>query len=152
MPRTVIIRNTWRCSDCDFEWDIGGQDGCPEGDCVGHVYQTSDVSRMGTLTVSGVEDIEVEILDRDQTLVRQANQDAINAQIATEDSLGEFPTEVNREYQRDLRLADLEVFIASEKENGFFLATDAEKDAYRTAREADITRAIAAAKLREYTA
>jgi len=40
---------------------------------------------MGTLTVVGVEDIEVEILDRDETLMRQANQDAINAQIAIAD-------------------------------------------------------------------
>ena len=152
MPKTIIIRNTWRCSDCDFEWDIGGQDGCPEGDCVGHVYQTTDVSRMGTLTVVGVEDIEVEILDRDETLMRQANQDAINAQIAIADSHGEFPTEINREYQRDLRLADLEVFIAEEKAKGYFLATDEEKTTYRTAREADIVLAVAAARAREYTA
>jgi len=49
-------------------------------------------------------------------------------------------------------LADLEVFIAEEKAKGYFLATDEEKTTYRTAREADIVLAVAAARAREYTA
>ena len=152
MPKTIIIRNTWRCSECDSEWGSEIEGSCTQGGCGGNISQTTDVARMGRITVMGVEDIEVEILDRDETLMRQANQDAINAQIAIADSHGEFPTEINREYQRDLRLADLEVFIAEQKAKGYFLATDEEKTAYRTAREADIVLAIAAAKAREYKA
>ena len=115
MPRTVIIRNTWRCSECDSEWGFEIEGSCTQSGCGGNISQTTDVARMGRLTVMGVEDIEVEILDRDEALIRKANQDAINAQIATADSHGEFPTEINRQYHLYLRLSDLEVFIAEEK-------------------------------------
>ena len=72
MPRTIFVRKTWRCPTCDAEWDSDVQDGkvCPY--CgTGIVRQENDVTRCGTLTVMGVEDIEPEIEAADQARIQK---------------------------------------------------------------------------------
>ena len=63
MPRTIIVRQTWRCPTCDSEWDSPVLDGQVCSYCnVGVVRREMNPARCGTLTVIGEEDIEEELL------------------------------------------------------------------------------------------
>ena len=62
MPKTIVVRQTWRCPTCDSEWDTAILDGQICSRCEkGVVRRETDPTRCGTLTVMGEEDIESEI-------------------------------------------------------------------------------------------
>ena len=156
MPRTVIIRKTWRCPVCDAEWDSSAYNTLPCPYCgQGVVRIETNPARCGTLTVMGYEDIEEEILERDEATYRTRGLAGINAQAAAIDAEGEFATPVAMARFITRRIDDMEQKIASLKleaasgpteptfrPQGYFLRTPADITAYRSARRADIAAAI----------
>lgn len=62
MPKTIIVRQTYHCTDCRYESDVlvGA---CPTKGCRGDIYLETDPKKCGTLTVIGDEDIEAEIAE-----------------------------------------------------------------------------------------
>ena|SRR3990167_3777271 len=60
MPKTIIVRQTYHCTDCRYESDvlIGA---CTTTGCRGDIYLETNPAKCGVLTVIGNEDIETEI-------------------------------------------------------------------------------------------
>lgn len=60
MPKTVITRQTWHCTGCEYESDrIKGS--CSTNGCTGTIYEETDPARCGTLTIIGMEDVHIEL-------------------------------------------------------------------------------------------
>lgn len=154
MPKTVIIRNTWRCPVCPHpgpcQWDNDSLDGqvCPN--CHdGIIGLTNIVERMGTLTIMGPEDVEEEILERDESTYRARRITEISNDIERRDGEGQFATTIAKELALSRATATLDTRIAEKRDKEFFLEPE-EVAAYRQRRLNDIDAAIAVAKTKEY--
>lgn len=164
MPKTVIIRQTWRCPTCDSEWDSSILDGKTCSHCgQGVVRRETNPARCGTLSIMGEEEIDGEIEERTEATFRARRLAEVDTEIASLDAEGEFPTAVVRERRRAERKADVEQRIARLRQQeasdpteptfrpqGYFLATPADAATYRVRRQADIAAAIIAARMREH--
>ena len=117
---------------------------CPT--CKLALVKSTDPNDKITMTVMGEEDIEPEIIDRDETAHRTAKLTQVDAQIATMDIDGEFATTIAREKQRTQRKENAESEIARKKRTGYFLTSLAQVDAYRVKRKENIRLAIIEAK------
>ena len=154
MPRTVIIRKTWRCPVCPHpgsaQWDNDSLNGklCPL--CgVGIVRLETDPEKCGTLTVMGSEDIEDEIADRTESIHRVRRVASVSRITKT---LNEFGDEVTTQTavpfanatpdEQRYAVARMERDIAQLKAQNYFLVTPTDVVSYRTKRLADIASAI----------
>ena len=155
MPKTAVQQITFMCltglgnpnASCRFHRasnNMPSDNMCPV--CGKQLVRSTDSLDKITMTVMGEEDIEPEILDRDETSHRAAQLTAVAARIIRMDTDGEFPTPVRRELQRARFNALVEEEIAQRKREGFFLTTPAQIVAYRDKRKVDIVKAITAAR------
>ena len=175
MPKTIIKVKTFMCpngigdknSFCRFHraWDNLPKDRwgyikCPT--CNLELEKSIlDKDKM-TRTVMGEEDIEVEILDRDEPKHRSERITEIDAQIERMDRDGEFATEIKKERIRESMKKSAEEHIVNLKKQkgsdpseptfsplGYFLKNAAEVTTYRVKRKKDIAKAIVEARKHE---
>lgn len=156
MPKTIIIRRTWRCQVCyqagcwRCQWGDDALNGqkCPH--CgVGVVVEETDPNKCGTLIVKGEEDIEPEIMERTESNFRSKRQDAVSSQADKMDLDGDFPTATAKSRFIAQRHEEVENTIQLLRAKGYFLDTPTQISAYRAQRVTDIQKAIAAARVKE---
>jgi hypothetical protein len=104
---------------------------------------------MGTLTIMGPEDVEEEILERDESTYRARRITEISNDIERRDGEGQFATTIAKELALSRATATLDTRIAEKRDKEFFLEPE-EVAAYRQRRLNDIDAAIAVAKTKEY--
>ena len=163
MPKTIIKKRTWGCV-CLWNTDNPAWEGrdCPSCGKVRGVQRETNPARMGTLTIIGVEDVDEEVQERTEDTHRARRFAQGDAEIARREAAGEFPTLAAKELALTNYRSAVERNIARLKQQeatgqngptfrpaGYFLTTLAEVVAYRTARQGNITAAIAKAKLVE---
>ena len=155
MPQTKIFIKTFMCptglgnlnASCRFHRasdNMPADNLCPT--CKLVLVKSTQPQDKITMTVMGEEDIEPEIVDRDEKKHRTARLAGIDQAIDMFDKAGEFATTIKREIQRTQQKAYAEADIARKKKEGFFLTTPAEVSAYRAKRKQDIVEAIVKAK------
>ena len=155
MPKTVILKKTWRCPCCPHpglsQWDNDCFEGQPCPNCGEDIVAlTTDTDRMGTMTIIGEEDIEIEIAERDETTHRTKRQAETEEQLEGRDARGEFATTTAKDIARQNSHADIERNILSLDLAGYFLKTPEQVSVYRAKRVADISAAITEARKHEF--
>ena len=105
---------------------------------------------MGTMTIIGEEDIEIEIAERDETTHRTKRQAETEEQLEGRDARGEFATTTAKDIARQNSHADIERNILSLDLAGYFLKTPEQVSVYRAKRVADISAAITEARKHEF--
>ena len=187
MPKTIIKKRTWRCVECDYgqsfeptkeamDFQFNQNTGISltnvqENECPSCVLQgkreiqmkkVTDPKKKATTTVMGEEDIEPEIIDRDETKHRIVRLGEVDAQIERMDIEGEFATPVKKERIHNLGRNTVEEEIKMLKKEkgsnpealtfkpvGYFLNSASEVKDYRERRKRDIKNAIVKARLKE---
>ena len=158
MPKTIIQINTMFCptglgnpnASCRFHRasDNMTPDGkCPT--CKLDLVKSIDPLDKITMTVMGEEDIEEEILERDEPTHRLRRNNEIENNIINQKKNGELENPVKEAKHRKEALEQVERNIANLKVQDFFFTTSIQQNVYREKRKGDIRKAIVSAKLLE---
>ena len=158
MPKTIVYTRTFICptgkgdkaASCRFhraDDNLPSDGKCPK--CKLELVEATDLFDMITMTVIGDEDIEEEIIEKDEVAHRNRRMTEVDGWITQRDNDGEFATPVAKAKARALRQEDIDLKVSRLKARGYFLTTPAEKDAYRAQRRAEKDAAIQAARLKE---